>query len=204
VVNTRCEYVDAGSVNVGGDPIPTDYVAVRCPLSNPQAGDLLNPANQNDGRHVLESADGQKFGLIIRGLGQLRRLWLSGGRRRARDQRRALVVALVGVVVAADAVARSRARGRSRADVRRSCAVGRARARRHRRFASSLAIASSSSTPGDVGQAAGAGEGSGEEDQPDAEPRRTPERPGRGRVREELLAVSVGGDAAHEACSRGW
>lgn len=67
VVNTRCEYVDAGSVNVGGNPIPTDYVAVRCPLSNPQAGDLLNPANQNDGRHVLESADGQKFGLIIRG-----------------------------------------------------------------------------------------------------------------------------------------
>ena len=63
----RCEYASAGSLVVGGEVQPTELVAIRCPLSDPQAGDLENPANQNDGRHVLESKDGQPFGVIVRG-----------------------------------------------------------------------------------------------------------------------------------------
>ena len=64
--NPRCEYVSAGMLIANGGK-PTQYVAVRCPLSDPRAEDLENPANQNDGRHVLESQDGQTFGLIIWG-----------------------------------------------------------------------------------------------------------------------------------------
>jgi hypothetical protein len=63
----RCEYAAAGKLQAGGAPMPTDYVAIRCPLSNPRVDDLENPANQNDGRHVLESNDGQTFGLILWG-----------------------------------------------------------------------------------------------------------------------------------------
>jgi hypothetical protein len=62
-----CQFASAGSVTLGGAPLPTEMIAVRCPLSHPQAGDLENPANQNDGRHVLESSDGQTFGLTIWG-----------------------------------------------------------------------------------------------------------------------------------------
>lgn len=63
----RCEYASAGELNVNGATTATAYVAIRCPLSDPVAGDLQNPAYQNDGRHVLESEDGQTFGLIIWG-----------------------------------------------------------------------------------------------------------------------------------------
>ena len=63
----RCEYVPAGDLNVGGSPKATSFVAVRCPLSDPKADDLENPANQNDGRHVLQSDDGQTFGLVLWG-----------------------------------------------------------------------------------------------------------------------------------------
>jgi len=63
----RCEYVSAGSLILGGASMPTELLAVRCPLSNPTADDLENPANQNDGRHVLESSDGQTFGLVVWG-----------------------------------------------------------------------------------------------------------------------------------------
>jgi hypothetical protein len=63
----RCEYFPAGAVNVGGDPTPTRYVGIRCPLSDPVIEDLFNPIYQNDGRHVLESDDGQRFGLVVFG-----------------------------------------------------------------------------------------------------------------------------------------
>jgi len=63
----RCEYVGAGPVRIGGAPQVTEYVAIRCPLSDPVVEDLFNPIYQNDGRHVLESVDGQKFGLIVWG-----------------------------------------------------------------------------------------------------------------------------------------
>jgi hypothetical protein len=63
----RCEYRAAGGVNVGGAATETEYVAIRCPLSDPVATDLQNPIYQNDGRHVLESVDGQKFGLVVYG-----------------------------------------------------------------------------------------------------------------------------------------
>jgi hypothetical protein len=63
----RCEEVAAGSLTLEGAALPTDYAAVLCPLSDPQKDDLENPANQNDGRHVLESTDGQPFSLIVWG-----------------------------------------------------------------------------------------------------------------------------------------
>ena len=44
-----------------------EFVAIRCPLSAPESADLKNPIYQNDGRHVLESVDGQTFGLVVWG-----------------------------------------------------------------------------------------------------------------------------------------
>ena len=63
----RCEYRAAGGVHVGGNAQVTEYVAIRCPLSDPLVSDLFHPIYQNDGRHVLESVDGQKFGLVVYG-----------------------------------------------------------------------------------------------------------------------------------------
>jgi hypothetical protein len=63
----RCEYRPAGGVRIGGAPQVTEFVAIRCPLSDPVVEDLLNPIYQNDGRHVLESVDGQRFGLVVYG-----------------------------------------------------------------------------------------------------------------------------------------
>jgi hypothetical protein len=63
----RCEFVSAGTLHLGGNPQTTELVAIRCPLSDPKADDLNNPAYQNDGRHVLESQDGQPFGLVLWG-----------------------------------------------------------------------------------------------------------------------------------------
>jgi hypothetical protein len=74
-----CEYASAGKLNVSGSPTPTEYVAIRCPLSHPKADDLNNPANQNDGRHVLESQDGQAFGLVLWGWDSYVSYGLPGG-----------------------------------------------------------------------------------------------------------------------------
>jgi hypothetical protein len=63
----RCEFKAAGAVHVDRAAQTTEFVAVRCPLSDPIVSDILNPIYQNDGRHVLESSDGQKFGLIVYG-----------------------------------------------------------------------------------------------------------------------------------------
>jgi hypothetical protein len=63
----RCEYFPAGELNLSGDAVPTKYVGLRCPLSDPEIEDLFNPIYQNDGRHVLESRDGQRFGLMVFG-----------------------------------------------------------------------------------------------------------------------------------------
>ncbi len=63
----RCEYATAGSLMVAGGNTATTFVAIRCVLSNPQASDYGDPIYQNDGRHVVESTDGQPFGLIVRG-----------------------------------------------------------------------------------------------------------------------------------------
>ncbi len=63
----RCEYVPAGTLEVNGTPDATDYVAVRCLLSDPRADDYGDPIYQNDGRHVVESVDGQPIGLILWG-----------------------------------------------------------------------------------------------------------------------------------------
>jgi hypothetical protein len=63
----RCEYRPAGALRIGDAARETEYVAIRCPLSDPDVSDLLNPIYQNDGRHVLESSDGQRFGLVVWG-----------------------------------------------------------------------------------------------------------------------------------------
>ncbi len=63
----RCEYDTAGTVTVPGGTATTTYVAIRCVLSDPRADDYGDPIYQNDGRHVVESTDGQPFGLIVRG-----------------------------------------------------------------------------------------------------------------------------------------
>jgi hypothetical protein len=61
----RCEYATAGDLTFKDGT--TTYVAIRCVLSNPRADDYGDPIYQNDGRHVVESTDGQRFGLIVRG-----------------------------------------------------------------------------------------------------------------------------------------
>jgi hypothetical protein len=58
-----CEYEPIGAVP-GGDK---KYVGVRCPLSHPMAADPNNPLYQNDGPHLVESSDGQPFGLVVFG-----------------------------------------------------------------------------------------------------------------------------------------
>jgi hypothetical protein len=63
----RCEYRPAGALRIADAERETEFVAIRCPLSNPRVGDLHNPIYQNDGRHVLESVDGQSFGLVVWG-----------------------------------------------------------------------------------------------------------------------------------------
>jgi hypothetical protein len=63
----RCEVASAGRLALAVNAPTTELVALRCPLSDPRADDLLDPARQNDGRHVLESQDGQPFGLIVWG-----------------------------------------------------------------------------------------------------------------------------------------
>jgi hypothetical protein len=61
----RCEYKSAGFLSNGSEM--KEYVAIRCPLSMPDAADPTNPANQDDGRHTLESEDGEAFGLVVWG-----------------------------------------------------------------------------------------------------------------------------------------
>ncbi|MFH0901170.1 MAG: hypothetical protein V2A73_11130, partial [Pseudomonadota bacterium] len=46
----------------------TEYQAIRCPLSHPTVENPNDPAFQDDGRHELESLDGQAFGLVVFGL----------------------------------------------------------------------------------------------------------------------------------------
>jgi hypothetical protein len=60
-----CEYESAGMLADG--MTMKEYVSIRCPLSRPDAADPGNPAYQDDGRHVLESEDGERFGLIVYG-----------------------------------------------------------------------------------------------------------------------------------------
>jgi hypothetical protein len=61
----RCEYDSVGTLADGDQQ--TEYVAVRCPLSDPDAADPTDPARQDDGRHYLESLDGHPFGLTVFG-----------------------------------------------------------------------------------------------------------------------------------------
>jgi len=62
----RCEYEPIGMLMVGQNE-SQEYVALRCPLSDPIATDPGNPIYQDDGRHVLESQDGKPFGLVVWG-----------------------------------------------------------------------------------------------------------------------------------------
>jgi hypothetical protein len=64
-VNPRCEYKPAGRLNIGEDE--TEFIAIRCPLSDPEAADPNNPLFQDDGRHVVQSTDGAPIGLMVYG-----------------------------------------------------------------------------------------------------------------------------------------
>ncbi len=61
----RCEYEPIGKLpSLSGD---VEYQAIRCPLSDPNPDNPSDPSFQDDGRHTLESADGQPFGLVLYG-----------------------------------------------------------------------------------------------------------------------------------------
>ncbi len=62
-----CEFKSAGTLRLAGGSTDTEFVSIRCPLSHPHPDNPNDPRYQNDGRHVLESRDGQTFGLVIRG-----------------------------------------------------------------------------------------------------------------------------------------
>jgi hypothetical protein len=63
--NPRCEYEPIGVLSDGTDDV--EYQAIRCPLSDPFVDDPNNPALQDDGRHVIESDNGERIGLIVWG-----------------------------------------------------------------------------------------------------------------------------------------
>ena len=62
-----CEFRSAGKLRVAGGSTDVEYVSIRCPLSHPHPDNPNDPVYQNDGRHVLESRDGQTFGLVVWG-----------------------------------------------------------------------------------------------------------------------------------------
>lgn len=59
-----CEYEPMGTLPTGPGGADVEYVAMRCPLSNPTVGD---PGLQDDGVHFLESVGGEPIGLVVWG-----------------------------------------------------------------------------------------------------------------------------------------
>lgn len=59
-----CEYEPVGVLPTGPGNEEVEYVAIRCPLSAPTPD---GPGLQDDGVHLLESANGEPFGLVVWG-----------------------------------------------------------------------------------------------------------------------------------------
>ena len=59
-----CEYEPIGTLPTGPVETPVEYVAIRCPLSYPTPE---GPGLQDDGVHLLESTNGEAFGLMVWG-----------------------------------------------------------------------------------------------------------------------------------------
>ncbi len=58
----NCEYEIVGKLGEGDNEV--EYIAMRCPLSQPHPGDV---GFQDDGVHSLEAANGNSFGLVVWG-----------------------------------------------------------------------------------------------------------------------------------------